>query len=108
MMDSLPPILYASGKIFRMEPSKTAVRPFDFRDFGLLRRVGERGVCLDTEIALTRGAHSLQTALLSYLAPGASTPTFVLPPDGEDGHAGAFGQVRHRLGSEEARITYIA
>ncbi len=84
------------------------IRPFDWRDFGLLRRLSERGLCLDTETGLIRGRHSLQTALFSYLAPSASTPTFVLPPGDENGNSGAFGQLRHPPGSPYARVMYLA
>ena len=84
------------------------IRPFDWRDFGLLRRLGDQGLCLDTETGLIRGRHSLQTALLSYLAPSASTPTFVFPPGDENGNSGAFGQLRHPPGSPYARVMYLA
>jgi len=84
------------------------IRPFDWRDFGLLRRLADRGLCLDTETGLTRGPQTLQKALFSYLTPVASMPTFVLTPGDGAGSTGAFGQVRHRPGSEYARVMCLA
>lgn len=83
------------------------IRPFDWRDFGLVRRMTERGVCFDSEAALTRGPHTFQTALLAFLAPGAGLPTFVWRPD-EDERESAFGQLRFRSGDDYARLIYFA
>ncbi|MEK7326190.1 MAG: hypothetical protein AAB217_13120 [Chloroflexota bacterium] len=83
------------------------IRPFDWRDFGLIRRLSEHGVCFDSEAALTRGPHTLQSAVLSFLAPGAGLPTFIWRNDEHNGDSG-FGQIRFRHGDELARLVYMA
>jgi hypothetical protein len=83
------------------------IRPFDWRDFNLVRRLAERGVCFDSEVALTRGAHPLQSAVLSFLAPGVSSPTFVLRKD-DDRQCVGFGQIRLRNGDAHARLIFLA
>jgi hypothetical protein len=109
------------------------IRAFDWRDVGLVKTLAERGVCLDAETGLTQGTHPLQQALLSYLMPMAGPPpTYIwragadkrgyAPPAGADRLAAAdkpaaagdnhhpvvFGQIRHRLGEEHARLLYMA
>ncbi|MBI3360031.1 MAG: hypothetical protein HY023_02870 [Chloroflexi bacterium] len=84
------------------------IRPFDWRDVGIVRRLSEQGVCLDAETCYTRGWHSLQSALLGYLAPGVGTPTFVWRRAESSGRSAAFGQMRHRPGDEHARLLFIA
>lgn len=83
------------------------IRPFDWRDFNLVRRTAEHGVCFDSEIALTRGAHPLQSALLAFLSPGVSLPTFVLRKE-DDRQTVGFGQVRFRSGDSHARLIFLA
>lgn len=80
------------------------IRPFDWRDFGLVRRLSDQGVCFDSEAALTRGAHTLQSAVFAFLAPGVGLPTYVCK---NDQHS-AFGQLRFRPGDENAHLTFIA
>lgn len=83
------------------------IRPFDWRDFNLVRRLAERGVCFDSEIAFTRGPHPLQSAVLSFLAPGVRSPTFVLRQD--DAHeVMGFGQIRLRPNDPQARLIFVA
>ena len=85
------------------------IRPFDWRDVGLVKTLAERGVCLDAETGLTQGNHPLQQALLAYLMPMAGPPTFIWR--GDDPAVAppmVFGQLRHRLGEEYARILYVA
>jgi hypothetical protein len=104
------------------------IRSFDWRDVGLVKALAERGVCLDSETGLTQGTHPLQQALLAYLMPMAGPPTLIWRGDSaaaERGGDGAgrprpsdkaataapavvFGQLRHRLGEEHARILYVA
>lgn len=101
------------------------IRSFDWRDVGLVKTLAERGVCLDAETALTQGNHPLQHALLAYLMPMAGPPTFIWRGDtkgpdrnGPEGDGRArdgkpsppvvFGQLRHRLGEEHARLLYLA
>ncbi|MBI3242295.1 MAG: hypothetical protein HYZ49_08390 [Chloroflexi bacterium] len=83
------------------------IRPFDWRDFGLIRRLSERGVCFDSEAALTRGPHTLQSAVLSFLAPGAGLPTFIWRNE-EDNSVEGFGQIQFRHGDELARLVFMA
>ncbi|HKZ70734.1 MAG TPA: hypothetical protein VJ020_11680 [Anaerolineales bacterium] len=80
------------------------IRPFDWRDFGLIRRISESGVSFDSEAALTRGSHTLQSAVLSFLAPGVGLPTFVCKKDELD----AFGQLRYRASDGNAHLTFVA
>ncbi len=58
------------------------IRPFDLRDFALVRRLSERGVSLYTEPALTGGPHPLRGALLSMV--GGDFPTYVWKLKGND------------------------
>jgi hypothetical protein len=80
------------------------IRSFDWRDFGLVRRLSEQGVCFDSEAALTRGAHTLQSAVLSFLTPGVGLPTYILRQEDQDG----FGQLRLRAGQGNAHLTFLA
>lgn len=83
------------------------IRTFDWRDFGLVRRLSERGVCFDSEAALTRGAHTLQSAVLSFLAPGVGLPTYIWRDADEHGYE-AFGQIRFRTSDDSAHLTFLA
>jgi hypothetical protein len=80
------------------------IRAFDWRDIGLVRRLTERGLCLDSAIALTRGSQPLQLALMAYLMPQTGAPTLIWKEDGRV----AFGQLYHRPGAEQARALFIA
>src|SRR3990172_11676251 len=82
------------------------IRSFDWRDLGLVRTLAERGICLDSETALTQGTHPLQDALLAYLMPMAGAPTFVWRADGN--HHAAYGQLQHHPGDEHARVLFMA
>lgn len=84
------------------------IRPFDWRDVGLVRRLSEQGVCLDAETCYTRGWHSLQSALLAYLAPGVGAPTFVWHGDQAANGNAAFGQMQHRPSEVQARLLFLA
>ncbi len=84
------------------------IRPFDWRDVGLVRRLSDQGMCLDAETCFTRGWHSLQSALLGYLAPGVGTPTYVWH-GGEPGDGGAaIAQMEHRPGDDCARLLFLS
>jgi hypothetical protein len=84
------------------------IRSFDWRDFGLIRRLSEHGVCFDSESALTRGPHSLQSAVLAFLAPGVGLPTFIWRGEDDDKGDAAFGQIQFRQGDENARLISLA
>lgn len=80
------------------------IRAFDWRDVGLVKALSARGICLDSETGLTQGCRPLADALLAYLMPGPRAPTLVW----RDGSQAAFGQLRHRLGQEQARVLWVA
>jgi hypothetical protein len=82
------------------------IRPFDWRDLGLLRRVHDQGLCLDSQLAFTRGSHMLQTILLDIITPGLSACTYVARPD-EKEDQDAIGQIMHRAGESLARLGFI-
>jgi hypothetical protein len=84
------------------------MRPFDWRDVGLIRTLSGAGVCLDSEIGLTRGNRTLRRALLDYLVPGTGAPTLVWRAEARHGEPTAFGQLRHRPGDEQAHVLLIA
>lgn len=82
------------------------IRPFDWRDLGLLHRVRNDGLCTDSRLAYTRGAHALQTALLDTLIPGSSACTLVARPD-DEGQPNVVGQFRHRGGEPHAHLAFL-
>lgn len=82
------------------------IRPADLRDLGLLRRMREHGLCLDSQLAYTRGAHTFQTLFLDLITPGSSTFTLIAKPS-EEGEQAALGQILHRLGDPHARLSVI-
>lgn len=55
----------------------TVIRPLDWRDLGFLARLRHRGLCLDSQLALTRGTNALQNALLDPFNPQHSISTLV-------------------------------
>jgi hypothetical protein len=84
------------------------IRPFDWRDVGLVRRLSDQGVCLDAETCYTRGWRSLPSALLGYLAPGVGSPTRVWQAAERGNGAAAFGQMHHRPNDDLARLLFVA
>jgi hypothetical protein len=85
------------------------IRSFDWRDVGLVKTLAEHGVGFDSETGLTQGSHPLQQALLAYLMPMAGPPpTLIWRPDRTNGHSPVFGQLRHRLGEEQAWVLYMS
>ncbi len=92
-----------SAQIIRqMGPS--IIRTFDWRHVALLARVRDRGLCLDSQLAFTRGAHALQHALLDPLIPGKSAVTLV----SRNGELDAVAQFTRRGDRNNARLTFIA
>jgi hypothetical protein len=75
------------------------MRPFNLRDLALVRRLGERGVSLHTEPALTDNVHPLRGALLSIV--GGDFPTYIWK--GKRGAAG-FIQLLLEKDSQHAHI----
>ncbi|MBE3100216.1 MAG: hypothetical protein IMZ44_24105 [Planctomycetes bacterium] len=80
------------------------IRPFDWRDLPLLHRVRHRGLCLDSQLAYTRGPNVLQYALLDMLNPGRTAHTFVARPSGQ----ASIGQVLLPPGRSGAHIAFIS
>jgi hypothetical protein len=80
------------------------IRSFDWRDLSLLHRVRHRGLCLDSQLAYTRGPNVLQHALLDMLNPGRAAHTLVLRPGGQ----ASIGQVLVRAGRTGAHIAFIS
>ena len=68
------------------------IRELDWRDLPLLHRVRDRGICPDSQLAFTRGAHAMQNALLGPFTPGKSAVTLV----SRNGDIEAVGQCIYR------------
>lgn len=84
------------------------IRTFDWRDLPLLHRVRNRGLCLDSQLAFTRGPNALQYALLDVLNPGRSACTLVARPSGEPGEQPAVGQFFYRSDAANAHMAFIS
>ncbi len=80
------------------------IRSFDWRDLPLLHRLRHRGLCLDSQLAYTRGPNVLQFALLDMLNPGRSAHTLVFRPSGQ----AAIGQVVLPQGRSGAHIAFLS
>lgn len=79
-------------------------RAFTWRDIPLLNDLSAHGVVFDLVTQLTRGVNPLQSALWAYVIPTARTLSYV-----HRRHDGlTFGQMRHRLGAEAARLVFLA
>jgi len=83
------------------------IRSFDWRDLGLLHRARDKGLCLDSQLAFTRGANTIQILLLDMITPGRTACTLVARPDGKGEDAAAIGQILHRAGEPHARLSFI-
>jgi hypothetical protein len=84
------------------------IRPFDWRDLPLLYRYRQRGIFLDSALALTRGSMLVPVrALLSYFASAAGVFTY-LCDRGDHKESPLLGQVMHSSGSSSARLSYLA
>ncbi len=83
-----------------------SVRNFDWRDFALLQRVRNRGICLNSQLRYTRGPHTIQNTLIELLSPNRSMHTIVVRPD-EDQSPEALGQVQIQDTFTQAHIAYL-
>jgi hypothetical protein len=84
------------------------VRPLDWRDLALLHRIRNRGVCLDSQMALTRGPQAMQTALLDVFLPGnRAACTVVLRSDDVQDLAG-IGQFIISGDRQQAHLAFIS
>lgn len=88
-------------------PDQTRIRPIDWRDIPLLHRLRDRGLCLDSQRAYTRGANPLQAAFLDAITPTRGDCTLVAPHDSKRALT-AIGQVSHRHHQPIARLTFLA
>jgi hypothetical protein len=79
------------------------VGPLDWKDLALLHRVRDRGLCLDSQLAFTKGANALQHALFDVFSPGQSTVTLVAHSD----RMPAIGQCMQRSNEHNARLTFL-
>lgn len=79
------------------------IRSFDWRDLPLLHRIRDRGLCLDSQLAFTRGPNVLQYALLDMLGPGRTAHTFVARPGGQ----ASIAQVLLPPGRNVAHIAFV-
>ncbi len=87
------------------------VRPFDWRDLRYLHRCRLNSVFLDSALVLTRGAHIVSGALISYLAPGMGIFTAVSCEAEEKGDPSTgqsvVGQIIHLAGAPSAHLTFV-
>ncbi len=81
------------------------IRSFDWRDVGLVRNLGRKGVSLHSQAVLTRGTHTLQDALRGYLAPVSRQATYVWR---QNGAPRAFAQLQISARSGCARVRFLA
>ncbi len=83
-----------------------SVRNFDWRDFALLQRVRNRGICLNSQLRYTRGPHVIQNAFLEMFTPSRSIHTAVVRSD-DEGAPEALGQVQIRESYPQAHLAYL-
>lgn len=83
------------------------IRPFDWRDLSLLHRLRHGGLCLDAQLAYTRGPNTLQHALLDALNPIQTAHTLV--GRSQDGNGSdCVGQYVYRPQDALARLTFLS
>jgi hypothetical protein len=83
------------------------IRPFDWRDLSLLHRLRNSGLCLDAQLAYTRGPNTLQHALLDTLNPVLTAHTLVGRTQGANG-PDCLGQYTYRHQDALARLTFVS
>ncbi len=82
------------------------IRTADWRDLSLIHKVRNKGLCLDSQLAYTRGPNNFQSTFLDLLAPGRTAQTMVARPSEKD-EPSVVGQIFHRMGEPQARLTYL-
>jgi hypothetical protein len=82
------------------------IRTFDWRDLALIHRVRNDGVCLDTQLAHTRGMNALQAALLDPFTPGRTVCTLVARA-GDSRDLEAVGQFVIHEARRQAHLAYL-
>jgi hypothetical protein len=83
------------------------IRPLDWRDLSLMHRLRSGGLCLDSQLAFTRGPHTVQHALLDMLNPIQSTHTLVARTQGQGG-PDCLGQFMYRQQDGLARLAFFS
>jgi hypothetical protein len=84
------------------------VRALDWRDLALLHRIRNRGTCLDSQMALTRGPQAIQTALMDVFRPGSrAASTIVLRSHDEQDLAG-IGQFVFSDDRQHAHLAFVS
>jgi len=83
------------------------IRLYDWRDLIFLHRIRNRGMCLDSKLMYTRGAHTLRHKPLSTLIPGPEVCTLVSRAD-YSGELSAAGQFLIRNNQLPARLVFIS
>jgi hypothetical protein len=84
------------------------VRSLDWRDLAQLHRIRKDGICLDSQMALTRGPQAMQNALLDVFLPGnRAVCTAVLRTGGAREVAG-IGQFILCNDRHQAHLAYIS
>jgi hypothetical protein len=82
------------------------IRAFDWRDFALLQRVRNRGICLHSQLNYTRGPHSFQATLLEMFTRGRSFHTLVARPESDHG-VEALEHVQIHDNQPQAHLAYL-
>ncbi len=80
------------------------IRPFQLRDMGLVRRLGERGVRLQAQAALTSVHHPVRQAIMGKLV-GGRFATYIWKSEEND--AAAFAQLSWEEGSSSAHLVCL-
>ena len=80
------------------------IRPFDLRDLPLVIRLGEQGIILEAETALTSSPHPVRSALVNMII-GGDYATYVWRS--ETGKDQAFVQIGMEPGSHSARLACL-
>jgi hypothetical protein len=82
------------------------VRHADWRDLRLILKVKNSGLCLDSQLAYTRGRSTFQNTVFDLLTPGRGTTTLVSRPSKTD-EPPAMGQIMHRMGDPQAHLAFL-
>ncbi len=84
--------------------SSVMIRPFNLRDLALVHRLGEQGVLLHAEVALTSSPHPLRSALINMFV-GGQYGTYVWKS--KDRKSAAFIQINCDPGCPSAQIVFM-
>ena len=93
---------FTGGRLLHLQQM---IRPFNLRDLALVHRLGEQGVALHTESALTSNLYPLRGALANLFV-RSDYPTYVWKAT--EGGATGFIQLYVREGNHPAYILYLS